>query len=134
MIKNTLLVHVNVNIQDYKKLTCYLRRQNDTYSAKKSKVFTMEQVKQFVRDASDNEYLLIKVALLFGLHGACRVGELRNIMVEHISDAGNIAVITLHDTKTKKYRTFTITGDCNSYQLYKKYFDLRPKDVSHDFF
>lgn len=94
----------------------------------------IENVLKFLKDAPDDIYILIKTVLIVGLAGACRKGELCNLMFSDIQDTGNIAIVTLRDTKTKKHRTFTITADCDSYSYYKKYVALRPDNVQHDRF
>lgn len=120
-----------MDIAQYKKIIPYLKRQNDTYEPIKSKVVSMENVTQFLKDAGDETYLFIKVALIFGLNGACRRSELCNLTVNDIEDTGSILVVTLRDTKTQKRRIFTITTEINGYQLYHKYFRLRPTNINH---
>lgn len=134
MIKSTMNVKENIDISKYKKLIGFLKRSNDTYTPVKSKVFTMANVEQFVRQASDADYLLMKVILLFGINGACRRSELCDLLQTDVTDTGSIAVVTLRNTKTKKNRTFTVTSGCNGYNLYKKYVSLRPKIVKHNRF
>lgn len=132
MLKSTIQINENTDISQYKKLIAFLKRQNDSYEAKKSKVLTMENVTQFLKEAPDDTFLLIKVVLMFGLNGACRRAELCSLTVEDIEDTGTMLVVTLHDTKTKKKRVFTVGSECNGYDIYHKYFRLRPKTVKHN--
>lgn len=129
MLKSTIQINENIDISQYKKLLAFLKRQNDTYEAKKSKVLTMENVTMFLKEAPDDKFLLMKVVLIFGLNGACRRAELCSLTVKDIEDTGKILVITLHDTKTKKRRVFTVGSECNGYEIYHKYLRLRPKQV-----
>lgn len=76
MIKSTLQINENVDISKYNKLIAFLKRQNDEYEPKKSKILTMENVKKFLNEAPDEDFLLMKVVLIFGINGACRRGEL----------------------------------------------------------
>lgn len=135
MVKSTVQINENVDISKYAKLIAFLKRQNDGYEAKKSKILTMDNLIKFFSDAPDDTFLLIKVALIFALHGACRRGELYKLNVEDIEDTGSILVITLHDTKTKKKRIFTVTSDelngINGIELFRKYFSMRPNHVNH---
>lgn len=134
MLKSTIQIKDNIDISQYKKLTALLKRQNDGYTPKKSKVLTMGDVMKFLKEASDDKFLLMKVVLIFGLNGACRRAELYNLTVNDIEDTGKMLVITLHDTKTKKRRIFTVGSECNGYEIYHKYSRLRPKTVKHNRF
>jgi len=134
MVKSMLQVNENVDISKYRKLQAYLKRKNDGYEAKKSNILTMDEVVRFLSEAPDDNFLLMKVALIIGINGACRREELRTLTVDDIEDTGNILVVTLHDTKTKKKRIFTVTSkfdDINAIALYRKYLNLRPKHVDH---
>lgn len=81
----------------------------------------MENITTFLNTAENYNYLLIKVVLVFGLNGACRKAELCHLLLDDIEDSESILVITLHDTKTKKCRIFTVTNELNGYELYQEY-------------
>ena len=55
----------NIDIRQYKKLVSFLKRNSDGYSAKKSKIFTREQVQAYLLEADDNDYLMKKVKYKF---------------------------------------------------------------------
>lgn len=123
-----------MNISKYGKLHAFLKRQNDGYEAKKSRILSLDDVMKFLSEAPDDSFLLMKVALIFGLNGACRRQELRTLNVDDIEDTGSILVVTLHDTKTKKKRIFTVTSEVagiKGIELYRKYLSLRPEHVNH---
>lgn len=134
MIRSTLLINDDIDVFKYLKLIAFLKCTNDGYVPNKSCTFIMENVTKFLNEAPDEKYLLFKVVLVFGLNGACRKCELFNITMNDITDTGTVAVITLHNTKTKTKRVFTITDDCDAYNLFKEYLALRPSDVKHDKF
>lgn len=113
-------------------MLAFLKRQNDSYEPKKSKVLSMNNILEFFNNASDEHYLSMKVIVIFALQGACRRAELCNIILDDITDSGSLLVVTLKYTKTKKKRIFTITDDLNGYQLYQKYIRLRPTHVNHN--
>ena len=48
MLRSTLNIHQSIDINSYTKLLAFLKRQSDGYCAKKSKVFTTENVKKFI--------------------------------------------------------------------------------------
>lgn len=64
-----LRVKENVDILNYGKLQLYLKRQSEEYEAKKSKILSQNNVSKFLTEARDVTFLLIKVALIFGLYG-----------------------------------------------------------------
>jgi site-specific recombinase XerD len=134
MVKSTIQINENMDISQYKKVIAFLKRQNDTYQPKKSKVLTMDHVTKFLIEAADDTFLLMKVVLIFGLNCACRRVELCSLTVDYIEDTGNILVVTLYDTKTKKKCVFTVGSECNGYEIYHKYLRLRPKTVKHNRF
>lgn len=130
-LKSTIKLQNNIDIENYKKVLAFLKRKNDSYEPKKSKTFTQENVTTFINNAPDKEYLLMKVALIFALNGTCRCIELCNVMTDNITDTGNIIIVQLKETKTKKNRMFTIGDDCNGYNIYQAYKKLRPVNVLH---
>lgn len=62
MLKATFAIRHNVNISKYPKLRSLLKRQGEGYRPKKAKILTKEQINTFIQEASDNEYLMIKVS------------------------------------------------------------------------
>lgn len=134
MIRSTILLNDNIDITQYRKVTALLKRKNDSYIPKKSKVLDMDSILSFLKNATYDTYLFKKVVLIFGIHGACRKSELCNLMVSDIENTGSMAVVTLRDTKTKRNRIFVVTNECNGYDYFKTYFALRPQRVKHDRF
>lgn len=67
--------------------------------------------------------------MIFGIAGACRSHELRNLEVNNIEDLGKALLVTIPNTKTYTPRSFTITG--NYYNICQKYIKLRPLDANN---
>ena len=92
-------------------------------------------VSTFLNEAPNKDYLLIKVATIMSITGACRTAELVDMRIGHIEDRGSVLVVNIPDTKTKKPKLFTVVDDerrnTRYLQLYKMYKDLRPKKVPH---
>ncbi|KAB0804221.1 hypothetical protein PPYR_01191 [Photinus pyralis] len=99
------------------------------YVPKKSKILSREGVLRFLREASDDQYLLDKVVLVMGVFGALRRCKLVNLTVDDIDDRGAVVVVNISDTKTGGPKSFTIIGESelNALLLYRKYAALRPK-------
>ncbi|KAJ8917082.1 hypothetical protein NQ315_013001 [Exocentrus adspersus] len=93
----------------------------------------MKNVKNFLKKAANADFLFMKLVMIIALHGACQAEELRLLKVDNVEDSGRILVSTLHDTKTRKNRIFTVTSEngINGIELYRKYLNLRPKHVDH---
>ncbi|KAJ8973992.1 hypothetical protein NQ317_009024 [Molorchus minor] len=70
----------NVDMSKFPKLLAF-NRKNEGFKPKKLNVLTIEQVDQFLREAPDDKYLVMKVALITGVAGACRGKELVDLEV-----------------------------------------------------
>lgn len=108
ILKSTIEVHENIDISKYRKVITFLKRQEHDYIPNKSKVLSMDNVLQFMQDAPEYIYLLMKVVIVFGINGACRKCEMCNLLTSDIEDTGKIAVVNLRDTKTKKSRVLLL--------------------------
>ncbi|KAJ3659618.1 hypothetical protein Zmor_011298 [Zophobas morio] len=58
-----------------------------------------EEIKTFLQEADDGEYLFEKVALIFGIAGACRKADLCAMRFDDIQDCGDVLNIVIPDTK-----------------------------------
>lgn len=86
-------------------------------------------------EASDNEYLMMKIALIMGIFGACRCDELVKMTVDDISEKGTYLSVDIPMTKTDKPRRFIIVKEgcsVDPIDLFQKYKVLRPANVSHN--
>ncbi|XP_044264585.1 uncharacterized protein LOC123011281 isoform X2 [Tribolium madens] len=115
-LKKMLLVKENVDINRFHQVKAFLKQHSVGHRAKKSKVFTGEELERFLDTAPDDKFLLLKVVFIMGVAGGCRIGEL------------------IPDTKTYKPRVFTVVDGANrvhSIDVFRKYKDLRPEKVTH---
>ncbi|KAJ3652397.1 hypothetical protein Zmor_018366 [Zophobas morio] len=64
----------------------FLKKNSAGCSAKKSKIITREQIQAYLSETDDNDHLMRKVALIFGISGACRTDELINLSVDNIDN------------------------------------------------
>ncbi|KAJ8976436.1 hypothetical protein NQ317_008470 [Molorchus minor] len=60
MLKCFLNIREGIDVRRFLKLVPFLERKAVGYQAKKSKVFTREQIDSFLKEANDNKYLLLK--------------------------------------------------------------------------
>lgn len=60
MVKSSLSIKKGVDIGKYLKLRAYLKKKSEGYQAKKSPVFTKQQVEMFLREVPDEKFLGMK--------------------------------------------------------------------------
>lgn len=76
--------------------------------------------------------ILLKVALIMGIMGACRANEMHAMSIEDFQDLGSAMLVTIPNRTKIGGRQFTITG--HFYELCKKYVDLRPNNATSNSF
>ncbi|KAJ3658229.1 hypothetical protein Zmor_009982 [Zophobas morio] len=129
MLKATLKAKENIDIEKFGAVISYIKKLNVGYRGKKSNVLTREEIKTFLQEADDGEYLFEKVALIFGIAGVCRKAELCAMRFDDIQDCGNVLNIVIPDSKTHKERRFSVVNEgfgVNTIDLYRRYVALRP--------
>jgi integrase len=132
ILKSTLSLKHQVDISKFFKLHALLKRKSEGYQPKKAKTFSPNEIKQFIGEAPDMKYLLLKVACIFGIMGACRRHELHKLEIDDVNEfgstQGSAILVTIRDTKTHQTRKFTVTG--KYYDICKKYMNLRPQNCA----
>lgn len=134
MLKSVLKVKRNLDLSLYFKLISFIKKQNVGYRPKKAKIFDKDEISRFIEEAPDEIYLLIKVATIFGLAGACRREELSKVMIDDIEDKENLIVVKIPDSKNNTSRIFVVSDEINKghyLQLYRKYANLRKPCTQH---
>lgn len=63
MLKTTLKVYRNIDISKYSKLIAFLKSKCRTYKPKKAKILENKHITQFLKEAPDEKYLMMKVTL-----------------------------------------------------------------------
>uniref|UniRef100_A0A6P7GT43 Uncharacterized protein LOC114346084 n=1 Tax=Diabrotica virgifera virgifera TaxID=50390 RepID=A0A6P7GT43_DIAVI len=114
MLKSVINIRVDIDISKFPKLLAFLKRRNEGFKPKKSRILTSEQVDQFLREAPDDKYLMLKVALILGVAGACRGKELVDLEIDDVRDLGDSFLIAIRNTKNKIDRNFVIKNSENS--------------------
>lgn len=77
----------------------------------------------------NDKKVLIQVILIFGILGACRCEELLQITVDDIEDCNKFLRIKITKSRNNQPRYFEVLDDYHI-ALYKKYANLRPKNIS----
>lgn len=65
MLRTTLSIYNDIDIAKYLKLKAFLKRQSNGYKPKKSKIFTANDIDNFIEQAPDEIYLATKVSFIF---------------------------------------------------------------------
>ncbi|KAJ8944070.1 hypothetical protein NQ318_005980 [Aromia moschata] len=91
----------------------YKNHKSEGYIVKKFKTFSPEEIRTFIDEAPDNQFLFTKIIS----NQDRRVGQCESF-------TGTL-IVNIVETKTKIQRTFTIMG--NYYDICKKYINLRPE-------
>ncbi|XP_045466569.1 uncharacterized protein LOC123675267 [Harmonia axyridis] len=138
MLKSVINIREDIDISKFPKLLAFLKRRNEGFKPKKSRILTSEQVDQFLREAPDDKYLMLKVALILGVAGACRGKELVNLEIDDVRDLGDSFLIAIRNTKNKIDRNFVIKNSENSaisfVAIFRKYVALRKTGTPHSKF
>lgn len=132
MLKTTVWTKNGVDIKTYRNLINFLKISSDGYNSKKSKVLSLNDIEKFLTEAPDNRYLATKVALIFGITGACKRQELNNITTRDIENHGKMLLVKITNENNKIPRSFTIQGPF--YEIVKKYESLRSTKAKTDRF
>lgn len=132
MLRTTINTFDHVDISKHQKLIAFLKKQHSGYKAKKSSVFTKEQISKFLNEAPNDVHLSRKVALIFGIAGALRRIEYTKLLVTDIKETEDWLLVQINETKNKVPRSFTITGGL--YDICKLYMQARPQPCLLDRF
>ncbi|XP_057327935.1 uncharacterized protein LOC130669182 [Microplitis mediator] len=132
MLKTQLNLKHSINIDTFHKLKTLLKNNGKGFKPKKSKVLSMNQIKTFLNDATDEIYLAMKVILIFGFCGALRSGEYCSIKTYDVEDTGSRFIVNIQDTKNYYPRSFVIQDEYSD--TVRKYVALRPENTELDRF
>lgn len=137
MLRKELMVKKVVNsAKKFSQLEAYLKQRSKGYQPKKSKVLTREQVLTFLKNASDESFLMIKVALVMGVFGACRRDELVKMKRSDVRDMGEHILVNIPASKNDKPRSFMVIEDneMDALRLIRSYISRRPLHETNDRF
>ncbi|XP_065164665.1 modifier of mdg4-like isoform X1 [Atheta coriaria] len=135
MLKCMLKIKENIDIGQFHKVQAFLKQNSKGYAPKQTKTLNDTECQQFLKEAPDSNYLMMKVALIMALHGACTRRELTNMALEDIKIMADCLLVTIPDRKNSP-TTFIITDESidgvNEIQLFNQYLALRPSHTPHN--
>ncbi|KAL7299685.1 hypothetical protein TKK_0007442 [Trichogramma kaykai] len=115
MLKKTLATRDDVNINNFITLKSLIKNNSKGYKPTKSAVLKWDEIKKFMNEAPDFVYLGTKVVLVFGICGALRSDEIKNMLVQDVEDLNNKkSPITSHfDESTSSIPCMSMTTSKN---------------------
>lgn len=133
MLKRMIKIKLDVDISSFHQLNQFLKTKSSGYVPNSSTSFTKDQISKFIHEAPDSTWIHVKVACIFGIFGALRNEELRNLKNSGVEDRKSYSEIVVRVSHPKvETRIFTITG--TYYRVVQKYMALRPATVQSDRF
>ena len=132
MLKLCINICEKVDIKFYNTLIAYIKRVNDGYEPKTSRILTEENMVDFLQSADDKQHFFHKVVMIVGVQGCLRKSEIKNVNMADIEDKKDMAIIKVPVLKTKKHKDAYITD--SFYEYFKKYLSLRPINCKTDSF
>ncbi|KAJ8909403.1 hypothetical protein NQ315_004528 [Exocentrus adspersus] len=138
MLKTMLNVKRNIDVSKFYKLSAFLKRKSEGYKPKKAKVLTLDQIDKFLLEAPDKDFLMVKVALIFGVAGACRGKELHQLTISDVTDMDHALLVNVRNTKNNVDRNFIINNSNKNgidlIEVCRKYMALRKPETTHSRF
>jgi integrase len=137
MLKMTLSLNRNQDISKFTKLKMFLKRKNQGFVPKKSKIFSKEEIEKFLVEAPNQIYLMMKVVTIMGVAGACRGDELHKMKLKDVEcDKENVAVVNIKESKNNMLRRFVVSNSADSQvdylKLLRDYIKLRPRNAQDE--
>ncbi|KAJ8921818.1 hypothetical protein NQ315_004026 [Exocentrus adspersus] len=138
MLKTMLNVKRNIDVSKFYKLSAFLKRKSEGYKPKNAKVLTLDQIDKFLLEVPDKDFLMIKVALIFGVAGACRGKELHQLTISDVTDMDHALLVNVRNTKNNVDRNFIINNSNKNgidlIEVCRKYMALRKPETTHSRF
>ncbi|KAJ8921380.1 hypothetical protein NQ315_002996 [Exocentrus adspersus] len=133
-----LNVKRNIDVSKFYKLSAFLKRKSEGYKPKNAKVLTLDQIDKFLLEVPDKDFLMIKVALIFGVASACRGKELHQLTISDVTDMDHALLVNVRNTKNNVDRNFIINNSNKNgidlIEVCRKYMALRKPETTHSRF
>ncbi|XP_063385759.1 uncharacterized protein LOC134671837 [Cydia fagiglandana] len=132
MLKTTMRAKHNIYLQDYFNLRVWLRKRSVGFKSSQSKILTQENIRKFIDEAPDTQYLAAKVALILGVCGQLRAIDLTCFNTNNIKVVDGLMIGVLNDAQNKTEKIFVIRDEFIPWV--QKYQALRPAHVDTERF
>ncbi|PSN46301.1 hypothetical protein C0J52_12849 [Blattella germanica] len=95
-LKTILRVREKVDVSSFTNVVSFLKKMSVRHVPRKSNVLSRSQIDEFLLNAPDDVFLLIKVVIAFGVFGAYRRQELHDLCFNDVKVEGSVLVIRLN--------------------------------------
>ncbi|PSN35532.1 hypothetical protein C0J52_23674, partial [Blattella germanica] len=92
-LKTILRVREKVDVSSFTNVVSFLKKMSVRHVPRKSNVLSRSQIDEFLLNAPDDFFLLIKVVTAFGVFGAYRRQELHDLCFNDVKVEGSVLVI-----------------------------------------
>lgn len=132
MLTKTIQLNDCCNINQYRRLVAFLKKEMTGYKPERSKPLTREEIQKYLEEAPDDKYLGLKVVTVLGLSGGLRRQEIHNFTMKDIIVQDIMAIINIPETKTNVAESFAVSGIF--FKILPQYLSLRPPNMKLDNF
>ncbi|KAJ6647959.1 hypothetical protein Bhyg_03184, partial [Pseudolycoriella hygida] len=87
MLKKTIISNHNVTISKYSRLISFLKVKMIGYESKKAKDFDSDEIKKFLLEAQDVQFMAVMDVVVFGISVGYRSDEITKVLFEHVTDS-----------------------------------------------
>ncbi|PSN36408.1 hypothetical protein C0J52_22777, partial [Blattella germanica] len=94
-LKTILRVREKVDVSSFTNVVSFLKKMSVRHVPRKSNVLSRSQIDEFLLNAPDDVFLLIKVVTAFGVFGAYRRQELHDLCFNDVKVEGSVLVVLL---------------------------------------
>ncbi|PSN39308.1 hypothetical protein C0J52_15574 [Blattella germanica] len=91
-LKTILRVREKVDVSSFTNVVSFLKKMSVRHVPRKSNVLSRSQIDEFLLNAPDDVFLLIKVVIAFGVFGAYRRQELHDLCFNDVKVEGSVLV------------------------------------------
>ncbi|PSN57380.1 hypothetical protein C0J52_02867 [Blattella germanica] len=92
-LKTLLRVREKVDVSSFTNVVSFLKKISVRHVPRKSNVLSRSQIDEFLLNAPDDVFLLIKVVIAFGVFGAYRRQELHDLCFNDVKVEGSVLVV-----------------------------------------
>ncbi|PSN38514.1 hypothetical protein C0J52_22136, partial [Blattella germanica] len=92
-LKTILRVREKVDVSSFTNVVSFLKKMSVRHVPRKSNVLSRSQIDEFLLNAPDDVFLLIKVVIAFGVFGAYRRQELHDLCFNDVKVEGSVLVV-----------------------------------------
>ncbi|PSN54398.1 hypothetical protein C0J52_21891 [Blattella germanica] len=111
-LKTILRVREKVDVSSFTNVVSFLKKMSVRHVPRKSNVLSRSQIDEFLLNAPDDVFLLIKVVTAFGVFGAYRRQELHDLCFNDVKVEGSVLVFKVR--QRQDFETLVLNEEQNA--------------------